>query len=229
LVFLITAISLAFFTRWARSKGALDVRQVRIVGCRYSDPVEILRIAAPGIAPDLFGDHGGVSRLLESTPLIRRADIDRIPPDRIVIEVVEREPIALLNVNPVTPIDEDGWLLSIPPETGEFDLPIIDPGETVDVDSAGRVTSEAIGHLLSFLITLRESAGDILKDISVVSIDQVGDIRLTTVNRNRRILLKSESSQRSLMLLREVMKHLDGKGIETCTIDMRYKDQVVVN
>jgi cell division septal protein FtsQ len=228
-LFLVTAVALGLLSRWGISRGVFDIRTVRITGCRYGDPLEILRVAAPELGRHLFGDHRRVAGTIEKMPLIRRADVDRIPPDRVVIRVVEREPVALLAGEVLTPIDGEGWLLPIPPEMGTFDLPVIEPGEPVEPDAVGRVGSESVLRLLEFLNGLRKTAGDLVRNISVLAPDGEGGFRLTTVDRNRRILFAGAPTGRELRLLREVSDELDRKGVGSCTVDLRYRDQVVVH
>ena len=227
-LFLVASISLAIFSRWAISRGVFDVREVRIIGARYSDPLEILKVASPELGPDIFRDHHGVSAVLQRMPLIKDVDVDRIPPDRIVIRVVERNPIAMLSGEVAKPVDEEGWLLPRSLLGFDFDLPIIEPAGEYAVNAVGRIESESIRIALDFLKNLRDANVALLRDISVLSVESDGVVRFTTVSREFKVYMNHDASIDEFHLLRGVMKDLEGKGIESCTIDMRYKDQIVV-
>ncbi len=226
--FLATALSLGLFFEWAASRGYLDIREVRIVGARYCSPVEILRMASPEIGTNLFADHSGVVVTLQRMPLIKSVDIDRIPPDRLVIRLREREPVALFSGETVVPIDENGWLLPISVSDFRMDLPIIRPAGDYIVDAANHVDSGAVRAALRFLEVLRESGLALVQEVSVLTVEENGDIRFTTVSGDYKIYMGRDSTVENLRLLMEVMKDLRGREIESCAIDMRYEDQVVV-
>ncbi len=227
--FVLAAISLAVFYQWAVSRGVFDIREVRIVGARYSDPVDILNVASPELGKTIFEDHGGVSVMLRRMPMIKWAEVDRVPPGWIIIRVVEREPIAMLSDDTLIPVDEDGWVLPISASDFDLELPIVEPSGDYRIDAVGRVESVSVESALRFLKLVRASGLPLFQEISVLSVDEGGGITLTTVSQGHRVHLGVELSMDNVMLLCEVMKDLQDRGIESCTIDMRYKDQVVVH
>lgn len=227
-LFLLTALSLALFSRWAMSHGMFDVKEVRIVGARYSDPVEILEVVAPELGSTIFANHQDAIVTLQRMPLIKAVEIDKIPPGRIVIHVAERTPIALLGGEVLRPIDEEGWILPISLSEVNGDLPVIEPSDDFTVDAIGRVGSESIRSTLRFLTRLKEMNDPLLDNISVVSVGEGGEIRFTTVDHRFSVYLDPEVSVEYYSLLQEVMKDLEGESIDGRTIDMRFEDQVVV-
>ncbi len=228
LLFLVAAVSLAVFSRWTISRGVFDIREVRIVGTRYSDPLEILEVVSPELGPDIFQDYREVSTLLQRMPLIKSVEVDRMPPDRIVISVDEREPLAVLGGDLAQPVDEEGWLVPVSLSDFDIDLPIIEPSGELTVNAVGRVESESILIALDFLKKLRDTNSSLLKDISVLSVGGNDTVRFTTVSHGFDVHISHDASIDEFYLLRDVMKDLEGKDREFCTIDMRYKDQVVV-
>ena len=228
LLFSFTALALGLVLRWFLSRGVFDIREVRIVGTRFSDPVELLDVTAPELGDNIFADHREAVRTLQRMPLIKKVDVDRIPPDRIVINVVEREPVAMLNGETILPVDDEGWLLPVSASDYDLDLPIINITDTHDIDAVGRVDSRSILIALDFLKTLRENEMPFPDDISVLSIEKEGGIRLSTNRDDCVIYLNSDVTVEDLCLLSEVRKNLDWKETGSHSIDMRYKDQVVV-
>lgn len=228
ILFLMTALALTLFYRWSLSRGMFDVKEVRIVGARYSDPVEILEVASPELEPVIFSNHQDAVVTLQRMPLIKSVDIDKIPPGRIVIHVTERCPVALLGGKVLRPVDEDGWILPI--SLSEFDgnLPVIEPSDGFTVDAVGRVGSESVHISLRFLTGLRDMNDPLLDNISVVSAGEGGEIRFTTVDRRFKIYLYPELSVDDCCLLQEIMNDLEGESVDGRTIDMRFADQVVV-
>jgi cell division septal protein FtsQ len=228
LLFLFAAISLAMFSRWTISRGVFDIREVRIVGTRFSDPLEILEVVSPELEPDIFQDYREVSTMLQRMPLIKSVAVDRIPPDRIVIRVEEREPLAMLGGEVAQPVDEEGWLVPVSLSDFDIDLPIIEPSGEFTVNAVGRIESESILIALDFLKKLKNTNSFLLEDISVLSVEGNNMVRFTTVTRGFDVHISHDASIDEFYLLRDVIKDLEVKDREFCTIDMRYKDQVVV-
>jgi len=228
-LFVLTAFMLGIFAHWAISRGAFDVRQVRIVGARYSDPRDVLSAASSGLEGGVFRDFSDVRFAVERMPIVRRAEVDRVPPDRVVIRIEEREPIAILAGGICRPIDENGWLLPLSPADVGLDLPIIQLAGQQVREAEGRVEIEPVQVALGFLRELRELSPQFLKDISVLSVDEDGSIRLATVRRDIRIHFGAGETTGTLRLLEEVLNDIERKGMTSCHVDLRYDSQVVVH
>ena len=56
-------------------------------------------------------DTRNMSLLLESHPFVHAARISKTFPNKVVVEITERDPVALLNMNPILFIDEEGVVL----------------------------------------------------------------------------------------------------------------------
>jgi cell division protein FtsQ len=67
-------------------------------------------------------DTRNMSLLLESHPFVRAARISKKFPNKIIVEIKERKPVALLNMNPILFIDEEGVIL---PDLGNVNDRII--------------------------------------------------------------------------------------------------------
>jgi cell division protein FtsQ len=79
----------------ARGLG-FDIKAVTISGESQLTESEILKLA--GITPKEslpFFDVAGARKALEALPLIKQASVRKLYPDRIVIDIVERTPVAL--------------------------------------------------------------------------------------------------------------------------------------
>ena len=137
--------------RW---KQDLRVRAVEIVGTRVVSQEEILKLAA--IRPDtgLFDiDLRAVQERVASQVYIERVAVSRNVPDGIIIEITEREPVAILPAGKLLAIDAQGRVL--PAAWGEalFDLPVltgIPAAEMVPGRQAGVSRGAAGAHADSY-------------------------------------------------------------------------------
>ena len=118
-------------------------------------------------------------RHLLAVDWVREASVMRVWPDRIVITVEERVPVAFASLpiggsarHWLALIDDQGVLLTLPPRT-RFPLPVLS-GITEDQSEAERQTRvEAMQHLLADL-------GPQAKDISEINAAVVEDMRVVT-------------------------------------------------
>ena len=118
-------------------------------------------------------------RHLLAVDWVREASVMRVWPDRIVINVEERVPVAFASLpiggsarHWLALVDDQGVLLTLPPRT-RFPLPVLS-GITEDQSEAERQTRvEAMQHLLADL-------GPQAKDISEINAAVVEDMRVVT-------------------------------------------------
>jgi cell division protein FtsQ len=118
-------------------------------------------------------------RHLLAVDWVREASVMRVWPDRIVITLEERQPVAFASLpiggsarHWLALIDDQGVLLTLPPRT-RFPLPVLS-GITEDQGEAERQKRvEAMQHLLADL-------GPQAKDISEINAASVEDMRVVT-------------------------------------------------
>ena len=66
-----------------------------------------------------------VSLLIESHPYVKAARVSRRYPATLSIEIVERQPVAMLNVEPVMMIDREGIILPDKGQANDFLVPCL--------------------------------------------------------------------------------------------------------
>ena len=120
---------------------------------------------------------------LRTVDWVREASIARVWPDRLVVNVSEREPVAFLTLpsSATAMIDADGVIL--PPATGNFVLPVlIGPKPSDEVDDR----RQAVGRMLS----VAEALGDNMKNISEVDVSDRDDVIVSQAYDGRLLKLK---------------------------------------
>ena len=112
------------------------LERIVIDGLNLLEKDEILALSGIERGANLYGiDLNKVRGRIEAHPMVRSVRIVRSPPDGARITVVERRPIALVSLEAVCAIDEEGVLLPFHPSF--VDLPII-TGVDLDSYSLGR-------------------------------------------------------------------------------------------
>src|SRR2546428_3194520 len=82
---------------WLLTTQRFAVTSVEVRGASRTSPEQILAVAAIPRGTNIFRlDTTGVTGRVESLPAVRRADVVRELPDRVVISVEERRPFTLV-------------------------------------------------------------------------------------------------------------------------------------
>ncbi len=115
----------------AANVAGFKVAKVNLSGQNHVSPAEILRVAGiKGTTSTLLIDADEVRRKLEAMPWIQSASVRKLYPDRIDIEVVERQAFALWQINgeikviardgiPIAPYSDDSRYVSLPIVVGD--------------------------------------------------------------------------------------------------------------
>jgi cell division protein FtsQ len=153
---------------------------ISVEGLRYTSRARVLQVFTPDFGLSTF--HVPLAerrRRLLAIDWVRRASVSRVWPNRIIVHLEERRPVAFVNL-PTGPsgqfryslIDSDGVLLS-PPQHVRFDYPVL-KGVTEEQKESER--RERVLAMQALLAELGSSA----KQISEVNAANVEDMRITT-------------------------------------------------
>src|SRR3989442_15208436 len=119
-------LAVAFFAHWLLTSPRFAVASVDVRGASRVPTAEILAAAAVEPGTSLFRlDPGAVAGRVEAIPEVRRADVVREFPNRIVISVEERRPFTLVHSGRLHWIDEEGRVLGASPEAGIPQVPVL--------------------------------------------------------------------------------------------------------
>lgn len=215
--------------RLARALDYFRVDRIAVVGTRHMEPREVLEASGITARSSVFDDTGEWRRRLLAHPLIRAADIDRRPPDALVLTITETRPVALVQTPVLRAVGPEGRVLPIEPAGTTLDLPII----SVPADSAavGRRLRDSVAlALVRFTRRLRRRAPRLADRVSQLETGPSGGIRL----RLRRPLgvevrLAAVPARHRLRRVQRVLRDLAARGdldrLEA--IDARFRGQVV--
>jgi len=166
-------------------------------------------------------------RQLETIPWVRAATLTRSYPNRLAVHLVERTPVAFVNVDGrVKLVDDEGVILE-KPERASFNFPVLTGLEA----ASGR--AERVARLGLFDAFMREAAPEASAArwmISEVDLADVDDLKGMLVQGRETVQLHfgrekfGERFRNFLTLLPELRK----SGSKVDSIDLRYGNQVVV-
>lgn len=169
-----------------------------------------------------------LTQRLEARPEVRSARVTRSLPDSLIVDVVERIPVAQMRANRYFLVDEEGVILPGARDYPDPDLPVIvgiglmvgriKPGEPY--------CSDRLNKALELLEAISPARS--LKDRKVTRIDvrDLRDIYFLT-DEEVEVRVGGEDFDQKIRLMDEVLLEARSKGENVKYIDLRFGDVVV--
>ena len=219
--------------RLADARGWLSVfqiREVRVIGARVAHPnVLVAEAGLMGEELRYWSPLSGYAARVERDPLVESARLERSFPNRLVLAIEERTPIALLKLERLTPVDAAGRVLPVSPFHAGWDAPIMTvEWPNGDVAARGRVRIESVRGLLKWLGQVGRKYPSLYGEISAVELDRRGTVRLKLVHAEGTVVLDRATPIEKLELIDDVLRDLRRKGLSYHYLDLRFDDQIVV-
>ena len=105
---------------------AFRVEDVEVRGVRFLTEATVRDLLELTAEASVWDDKSIWTDRLLAHPLIKEAQVTRRPPDRLLLTVTERKPIALAPTPTLEPIDAEGVRLGLDPAEFRLDLPVIE-------------------------------------------------------------------------------------------------------
>jgi cell division septal protein FtsQ len=206
------------------------VVEVTVEGNRYLTSDEVVDLASILPEASIWDEKDPiVSRILEH-PTVLSARVKRRIPGRLILDLTEREPVALLPDPVLAPVDVEGRILPIDPVKHRLDLPLMHPVREGARSEEMHLTPSQIRSLASELGRVGEMDPDVLASVSEVSMDVWGDLSLF-LDDPRVVLqyhppLTDRVLRDGLVVLADALRRHPDRRITA--VDLRFADQVVV-
>ena len=221
---------------WIRHTPLLAVTAVEIEGRHRLS--EDLVLAAAGIPPGvniLTFDAAAAASRVEMLPGVRRARVVRHLPHRLVVLVEEREPFALVNVasgpgprslrgEGLVWVDAEGYVIGREPRPGAPTLPILSGVTRVGMEEG---PSPRLRAGLALIRAVQRTGGRVAGRISEVDLASA-DGPVLYLTDAALVRLGDEAWGERLARLDGVLADLDGHGEQVLSVDLRFRDLVVL-
>lgn len=206
--------------------STMTVQQVRYSGNHFVSTADLKRVKVPtGIKPDSM-DFVEIMNRFEELPYVKRADISVQPSGNLMVNISEREPIALLaDGDKKIYVDEAG--VRLPMVLGKtVDLPILYGFSATPMSDT--LTSEAFKQAANFLTTVQKMPVSNATISEVAWAKKEGIVALTNQNGVKLIFGKGDYAERLRNWEAFYSKVVKQKGIEKMrSVDLRFKGQIV--
>ena len=203
----------------------LQAKEIMIRGCKELTEKDILSLA--GIKPSqsiLVVNVGEVGRRIKINPWVREVSVGRELPDRVVIEIQERKPVALLKMDTAFYlVDVEGVTFKKLEIGDEMDLPVL-----TGFYNGGKTDMNLLGKSLDLLQYLSKTeAFPNIKTVSEIHGNERLGISVFT-NTGLSLLLGFDNYENKFKQLPVVMADLDRRNQKTGFIQIDLSDPVKV-
>jgi cell division septal protein FtsQ len=208
------------------------VREVEIFGLKYLGRDEIL--AAMSIPPEeslLNLQASELAKSLEVLPWLRRAVVSFRLPGNVVVEVVEREPMAVVHAADFMLIDEDGKLVSRASSEHKKNFITIEGFSDLKLKEGDLLPRDAMRALKKLLAALDQAKPWLPPgSVSELRWDAEAGYSLHTSHKNLSIRLGWEAFERKLSRLKSILALIEEKQLwnAVLSIDLDYSNRAFI-
>jgi cell division protein FtsQ len=192
-----------------RAMPVFRVRRVEVHGAAYLQASQVAQALALRPGANLFDPVGPLTRRVVALDGVTRAEIHRRLPGALVIEITEREPIALARAGGrLALVDRNGRVLPFDPSRAPSDFPIA-------------VADSAVTVLLE---RLKEAEPELYRQV-ITATRERSTVVLETAG--RRWLLRVGASVNDLQALALVQAEVERKALPVAELDARFEGRVL--
>lgn len=208
------------------SMKTFRIQEVEVAGLRYLDRERAVELLDLSPETSIWGDLDRLSGGLEGYPLVERVAFSRRLPGTLVVQVVERRPVALVATPMLEPVDAQGVRLPIDPAEFRLDLPVVTLDEPVA--PGARLVPARTRRLLDRVSRLMQADTAFLQMVSEVAWRGEETLVASWTEPRVDFLLPPDAPPARFREGLTVLAHAVGRGGTPSEIDLRFADQVVV-
>lgn len=213
---------LAIWFAAPRLLGRLDyfhVQTVRLEGARLISPTAVLAALGTDTSASVFVDPAELEAKVEAMPLVAAARVRRKLPGTLVVEIVERTPVALIaTADGFRGVDSAGTVLPIDPAVSAFDAPVVSP-------AAGKPDTAADRRVFNLLGAVRARDPDLFDAIEEVRRASSTEWHIRTTHQLVRVM--PEVTLERLADIFPVEQDLDRRHLRAVELDLRFRNHVI--
>jgi len=213
-----------------------QITTMRIDGNRMASKEQITVLSKVDIHSNLLAINiPQVQSLLESHPWIARAEIKRDWPNRLLITIKEKKPVALVNrASGLFYLDNKGHIIAAVGTSQELDFPVVTGLESFTFNPAQSARTPEILHDVMGLLKLASKNNSILpeQNISEIHITENGELLLYLLERAFPIYMGADGKistryYRLVKVLRDLYKTKEFSKVSYIRLDYR-KNTILV-
>ena len=205
------------------------VRQIEVTGCQKISRESLLSLASIEGMPNLFTLRlKEIARRLEAHPWIEGVRVEKAFPNKVLIEVEERKPMAILQLEDLYYVDAKGVVFSRVGEDDGYNYPFLTGLNRQAMEQESDESKRLILSALELLWSVEKEKRFPLGDISEIHVDKVSGIQCFSKAEGIEVRMGWDRFAEKLQRLSLVWDDLQKKKISAVRIDCSDLNRMVV-
>jgi len=202
-----------------RRMSFFHVRRVEVVGARYLTPSDIIARLNVDTLASVWAPTDPLASRVETYPGVAHANVRRKLPGTLVVEIVERVPVALVSApSGLRAYDDRGTALPIDPTRVTVDAPVLMERDVPLLKLLGSIRAGMPAMYARVSAARRPGHGEIAFDLKPAA---------NTVSQTETVRANDDLTLHRLADVEPVERDLAKKQMRATEIDLRYRDQVI--
>jgi len=217
--------------RWANYRQTFTVDAIRFSGLEILEKETVQKMISNLENQSIHDvNMGKMAKIIEDNPFIKAARISRRFPNQIKINIIEREPLAILNMESALMIDNEAVVLPNHPYVESALIPILSGfNNAKDLYPEGEQTySVKVKEAINILNQLSNHYPKLYDEVSELTLNNDDEYVIILADRPTKVILGKSDIIPKLNILKSFDKAL---GVRQLTdyrlLDMRYKKQLI--
>jgi cell division protein FtsQ len=212
-----------------REDAVFALKEVEITGCRRLSEGQLLGLLRIGERSDLLTvELGEISKRLQAHPWVEEVKVEKVFPHKISVQIVERKPIAILQMEDPYYLDEKGVIFAPVGERDEYDYPFITGLGRQTLEREPEESKRLIAKVLELLSALRQRRTMPLEEISEIHVEKAFGLQYFTKAEGIEVKMGWDRYGEKLKRLSIIWSDLKRKGIRPLSIDCSDLQRMVV-
>jgi len=225
-VVLVTAAGAAVYS-WLGHSRLFSVRDIDMNRCAYVTRDEISGILSGVPQGNIWSlSSGDIGRRLLSHPWVRSVSVRKSFPDRLVVRIEERRPTAMINLDTLYYVDEEGAIFKRLTAYDPKNFPIVTGFSRTELTARDAVTLQNLKKTLE-LIRSTES-GVLRQNVSEVHFDAQEGFTLVTKDTGLQLKIGMMDSREAMKRVEEAMPKLSSVGQARGIVDLKTAGRIFV-
>jgi cell division protein FtsQ len=205
------------------------VREIEVEGCRKIPRAVLLSLTKVEGMPNLFTvSLREVAKPLESHPWIEHVGVRKVFPNKILIQVEERKPIAILQLEGPYYIDTKGVIFSPVGDRDEYDYPFLTGLTRQFFEGEPTEAKNLIMKALELLRRVGKEKGSFPQGISEIHMEKNYGIKCFTRAEGMEVRMGWDNFEEKLKRLSLIWSDLQRRGFSAASIDCSDSTRMVV-
>ena len=173
-------------------------------------------------------DLGLIGRKIEENPWVREARVERVFPREVVISIVERQPVAIINLGYLYYLDRHGEVFKVLDAADKLDFPIITGFDYQKVEQRDPQVSAELQQIVALMADLAERQLFSLDQVSEIHRNPSGSLALFTLTSGVKVRLGRKEFSKKIDRLERIYAQLKPRLPILDYIDLNVDEKVIV-